>query len=106
MDFSGSGAILQTVGPAFSSSRVLRFSELSQEEQDSFVRFFAEQKVQFFRDIDGQYVANVRLYDPNVIDLSASGTRSSTRVAKVSESMAGGRVRASDSCWRSTSRCH
>lgn len=70
----------QTLGPSFSSSRVLRFSDLSQDEQESFVRFFAEQKVSFFKDLDGSYVANVRLYDPSVIDMSA--TNSSTTAGK------------------------
>jgi hypothetical protein len=80
---------LQTLGPSFSSSRVLRFGDLSQDEQESFVRFFAEQKVSFFRDLDGSYVANVRLYDPSVIDMSATnstaGATSRGNAGKVSE---------------------
>lgn len=35
-----------TAGPVFSSSRVIKFSDLPSDEQESFVRFFAEQKVQ------------------------------------------------------------
>lgn len=34
-----------TAGPAFASSRVLRLSDLSADEQDSFIKFFAEQKL-------------------------------------------------------------
>lgn len=60
---------VSSAGPAFSSSRIVTFSDLPEEEKDAFIKFFAAQKVQFFRDADGSYVANVRLYDPNVIDM-------------------------------------
>ena len=46
MSGEGQSWMPQTVGPSFSSSRVLRFSELGQGEQEAFVRFFAENKVQ------------------------------------------------------------
>ena len=36
---------MDTVGPSFSASRVLRFGELPSDEQEAFTRFFCEQKV-------------------------------------------------------------
>jgi len=35
-----------TFGPSFAHARVIQFSSLSPEEQEHFVRFFSEQKVQ------------------------------------------------------------
>lgn len=59
------------MGPGFSSSRIVTLSELPEHERSALIRFLAEQKVQAFKDIDGSFVANIRLYDPNVIDMSA-----------------------------------
>ena len=59
-----------SLGPAFTSSRVVTLSELPEEDRDAFMKFFIEQKVSFFHDADGSYVANIRMYDPNVVDLA------------------------------------
>lgn len=60
-----------SAGPAFSSSRVVRFGDMAEDEKEAFTKYMVEQKVQFFKDTDGSYVANIRLYDPNVIDMAA-----------------------------------
>jgi len=59
-----------TLGPAFTSSRVITFADLPEEDREAFMKFFVEQKVSFFHDSDGSYVANIRMYDPNVVDLA------------------------------------
>ena len=59
-----------TLGPAFTSSRVITFADLPEEDREAFMKFFVEQKVSFFHDADGSYVANIRMYDPNVVDLA------------------------------------
>lgn len=41
MDFVGAS----TAGPVFSSSRIIRWSDLGDDEKDKFARFFAENNV-------------------------------------------------------------
>jgi hypothetical protein len=60
----------ESLGPAFAKSRVLTLASLPEADRDALLNIFAEQKLSFFRDSDGSYVANVRMYDPNVVDLA------------------------------------
>lgn len=41
---------------------------------------FLPQCPQFFKDLDGSYVANVRLFDPNVIDMAPTNGRAVAQV--------------------------
>jgi hypothetical protein len=94
-----------SAGPVFSSSRVLRWGNLSEEERERFARFCAESNVavslfaaprpvraltflrpppraQFFKDTDGSYAANIRLYDASVIDAAATFGSRRTQVRR------------------------
>jgi hypothetical protein len=42
---AGNGGAAQTAGPVFSSSRIVRFSDLSEGEKEQYVRFFTENQV-------------------------------------------------------------
>ena len=61
---------LTSLGPAFTASRVVTLADLPEEDREKFMKFFVEQKIAFFHDSDGSYVANIRMYDPNVVDLA------------------------------------
>ncbi len=60
----------ESLGPAFSKSRVLTLANMPDAEKEAFLTIFAEQKMTFFRDADGMYVSNVRMFDPNIVDLA------------------------------------
>lgn len=104
----GLGVPQGSAGPVFTSSRVLRWSHMSDDEKERLAKFCAESNVtvrargrgsarprptaacnfafrsprapdnappppsQFFKDTDGSYAANVRLYDASVIDAAAT----------------------------------
>ena len=71
--------------PTFSSSRIVRWADCSDLEREQFAKFFAEHNVSFFRDSDGCFAANIRLYDKDVLDphggaaAAAAAKKASTR---------------------------
>ena len=69
-----------TDGPVFRPSRVLQWAVLSEHEREQFTRFIVENNVSFFQDADGQYAANVRLYDSSMPALG--GKPASSRVRR------------------------
>jgi len=80
-----SAAAASLEAPTFSSSRIVRWADCTDLEREQFAKFFAEHNVSFFRDADGSFAANIRLYDKDVLDphggagaAAASAKRAST----------------------------
>lgn len=44
---------MATLGPAFTSSRVITLADLPEDDRESFMKFFVDQKVSFWQDSDG-----------------------------------------------------
>ena len=70
--------------PTFSSSRIVRWADCTDLEREQFAKFFAEHNVSFFRDADGSFAANIRLYDKDVLD--PNGGASAAAAAKKASS--------------------
>mmetsp|Transcript_7896 Transcript_7896/g.28005 ORF Transcript_7896/g.28005 Transcript_7896/m.28005 type:complete len:567 (-) Transcript_7896:104-1804(-) len=88
-----------TRGPRFTSARTVVLSELDDAAKERFMSFLVESNVQFFKDSDGSYCANVRMVEPGEGDAYTTAesptSRASGSARKASRS--GARARATSS---------
>jgi len=82
---SSASASAALEAPTFSSSRIVRWADCTDLEREQFAKFFAEHNVSFFRDTDGCFAANIRLYDKDVLD--PNGGASAAAAAKKASSL-------------------